>query len=180
VLGKNNIILHGIKETEQSYTQLMEIVVSTLDEVSEKAGKDKWDKWEVSSAQRLGRKTNNKIRPLLITITLAWRKWEILSNNKHFKSGTYATDDFPKEVLEKRKELKKEMQEATKNGKIAKLRYDKLIIIDKPSEKRKRPPSSSPTTGRNETKNTPNKINRVNAFEVMRQKPSTSTNSNEA
>lgn len=46
---KNNIILHEVKETEKNTTDLIEMVLETLNAVCEKAGIENWDKWEIAS-----------------------------------------------------------------------------------------------------------------------------------
>lgn len=136
------------------------------------------DKWEISSVKRIGLKSTSKNRPILVSLTLKWRKILLLKNNKKFEQGTYVTEDFPKEVIEKRKELKIKLVEAIKNGKTAKIHYDELIIKDKPKEKRKRSPSASPkilSKQWDSTKN-PSKVNKTNVFESRTQtQASTST-----
>lgn len=66
----------------------------------------------------------------MITVTLVWRKIELLKNKKLFPENIYITEDFPKEVLLKRKELRKQKEEEIINGKIAFIRYDNIIIKD--------------------------------------------------
>ncbi|KAL0849608.1 hypothetical protein ABMA28_013867 [Loxostege sticticalis] len=46
----------------------------------------------------------------------------------------------------KRKELKEKMEEEIEKGKVAYIRYDKLIVKEAPNEKRKRSPTQSPKT----------------------------------
>ncbi|VVC95721.1 unnamed protein product [Leptidea sinapis] len=141
---KNNIILHGVTETEKSPVELLDLVLKVFNEASEKGGIDNWDKWEISSVRRLGKPTEKKIRPIHITVTLQWRKIEMFKNKKNLPQNSYISEDFSKPVLNKRKELKMQQQEEIKNGKHAFIRYDKLIIKEKPIEKRKRSPSTSP------------------------------------
>ncbi|XP_052759393.1 uncharacterized protein LOC128202593 [Galleria mellonella] len=174
---KNNVILHGIPEKENTNSELLEIVLDTLNNVSENAKIENWDKWEISRATRLGKKNDKKVRPILIILTLSWRKFEILRNKKYLPKDIYVTDDFPKDVLNKRNELKPKLLEERNKGKIAYLRYDKLIIRDNVvlSDKRKRSPSKSPefSTEKQQggkTTNNPNKINKINAFSYMRTK----------
>ncbi|XP_059049778.1 uncharacterized protein LOC131844823 [Achroia grisella] len=67
---KNNIILHGVTEKEENYTELQELVVETLNKLSVETALQEWDKWELSRVQGLGKKKESKIRPILITLTL--------------------------------------------------------------------------------------------------------------
>lgn len=162
---RNNVILHGIPESEQNKQELMEKVLEALNNMGKKAQIAEWDIWELSQVTRLGKQKEGIARPILIQLTLAWRKVEILKNNKQFPVGIYATEDFPKDVLEKRRELKTRLAEEIKNGKTAYIRYDKLIIKDK-VEKRKRSPSrsiESTPTSINKQK-APSKIHKTNIF----------------
>lgn len=172
---RNNILLHGLKETESNSKELMNLVVEFLNNIGNKCGIREFDIWELNHVQRLGKKVDNKHRPILVKLTLAWRKLEILRNAKYFPASTYATEDYPKDVLQIRNELKSQQQEEKNKGNLAIIRYDKLIIKgkvnqEKGNEKRKRAPSNSPSQPNNgdiSTPNTPNKINKINAFEFM-------------
>ncbi|GBP47410.1 High-affinity choline transporter 1 [Eumeta japonica] len=66
-----------------------------------------------------------------------------------------ATEDFPKEVLAKRKALQEKLKEERKKGKIVFLKYDKLVVKENESikEKRKRETSSSPHSSDLQLKN---------------------------
>lgn len=162
-LRKNNLVLHGIQENEVNQQDLMEIVLKVLNDLSEKTNMEVWDRWEINMVRRLGKKGDGRTRPILISLTLNWRKFEILKNNKSFPENTYATEDMPKEVLIKRKELKKTVEEEKAKGNLAYIRYDKIVIKEiKPGEtknrkemihaekrreeKRKRMTSKSPNT----------------------------------
>ncbi|XP_063539781.1 uncharacterized protein LOC134748878 [Cydia strobilella] len=178
---KNNLILHKVSEVETSNNDLLQLVVETLNKLSENASMEKWDIWEISKAQRLGKK-GDRPRPILVTVTLTWRKIEVLKNNKQFHDNIYATEDFPKEILMRRKELKEKMKQELENGKKAYIRYDKLIVKDVPSgnetpkEKRKRSPTQSPNNAQGSSENPtealekkqPSKKNKVDAYALMR------------
>lgn len=179
---KNNVILHGIEESEKNNTELLQLVLDTFNIARKNNAMEEFDKWEISNVQRLGKKQDKKRRPILVKLTLGWRKIDILRNNKSFPENAYVTEDFPKEILQIRKELKQKQQEETKKGNVAFIRYDKIIIKNKEnqeknSEKRKRSPSKTPTQSNfnNETsKRAPNKINKTNAFEYMNRSRSNS------
>ncbi|KAI5639585.1 hypothetical protein NE865_07951 [Phthorimaea operculella] len=169
---KNNVIIHGIQETEMSYADLRSKMITILDNISKKSNMREWDEWEISDMRRIGKKSEGKSRPILISLTLLWRKIELLKNNKHFPTGIYATEDYPKDVQKKRKELKVQKKQEEQNGNIAFIRYDKLVvkpkILDektKESEKRKRTPSDSPSqaNGNNMAK-TPFKFNKTSTL----------------
>ncbi|GBP89373.1 hypothetical protein EVAR_68082_1 [Eumeta japonica] len=86
----------------------------------------------------------------------------------------YVTEDFLKEVLAKRKALQEKLEEERKKGKIVFLKYDKLIAKKNESTKKrkKRETSSLPHSSDLQLKNQqtvmPFKVNRTNAFDLMR------------
>ncbi|XP_063531451.1 uncharacterized protein LOC134742332 [Cydia strobilella] len=169
---RNNIILHGIDETEENNNELQKLVIEAFSTVSTAAGSEPFDKWELSDVYRLGRKQEKKRRPILVKLTLAWRRTELLKNNKKFPLDTYVTEDFPKDVLNTRKELKAKMQEEIKKGNNAVIRYDRLIIRERSNatEKRKRSPTITPTKKDSDEEvpqKAPNKIYKTNAFDLM-------------
>lgn len=148
---KNNVIMHGVEEKENNNTELMDIVLEILNNTNKLINSSDWDKWEISQIQRIGKKDSSKTRPVKMTLTLGWRKLELLKHKKKFPKNLKITEDFTKEVLEARRTLMPKMIEAREAGKFAIIRNDKLIIrekVDKPinKEKRKRVPSSSPST----------------------------------
>lgn len=118
---------------------------------------------------RIGKISSDKPGPVMIQLTLTWRKYEIFRNKNNFPENIYVTEDFPKEVLIKRKELLLQKKEIEKNGKVAFIHYDKLIVKDRktPSDdnKRKRSPSKSPSQATQ--KEAPRKVNKTNAFNVL-------------
>lgn len=127
---RNNLILHGIKENENEKNNhnLMDTVLKVLNDLSKNSKIETWDKWEISMVRRLGKKIEGRTRPVLVSLTLTWRKSEILKNNKKFLENIYATEDLPRDVLLKRKELKKTVEDERAKGNFAFIRYDKVII----------------------------------------------------
>lgn len=186
---KDNLILHGIKEDKENNEDLMGLTLKILNDVSEKAKIEGWDRWEISMVRRLGWRTEGRNRPILMSLTLNWRKIEILKNNKSFPEGIYATEDLPKEVINKRKELRKIVEEEKIKGNIAFIRYDKIVIIDpkkgkqsyktdkirkedtNQAEKRKRTTTKSPNT-----EHSPDpKLNKIIDFRRVRTRSFSST-----
>lgn len=161
---KNNVIIHGIEEKENNNTELLTSVLEALNSSDNKQKGTEWDKWEVSKVERLGKKTEKKHRPIKITLTLEWRKIELLRNRKSYPKNLKITEDFTKEILEERKALIPKLIEAREAGKYAILKQDKLIIKEKnehQTEKRKRLPSSPPSTPPNNFNN-PEKQDKIN------------------
>ncbi|CAH2101713.1 unnamed protein product [Euphydryas editha] len=170
---------------------LMDVVLTTLNDMTKAANIEDFDKWEISEAYRLGRlgkKDGKKTRPILITLTLAWRKKELLRNSKKLPENIYITEDYPKDVINIRKELKMKQQAERKKGKIAYIRYDKLIVKDnntkiptKENEKRKRLPTDSPTqqhTKEGKEATALSKINKTNALGLPTRLRANSTSEN--
>lgn len=96
-----------------------------------------------------------------------------MKTKRHLKQ-IYATEDFPKNVLEKRRELKPKLAEERAKGNPAYLKYDQLIVNEGyPSkEKRKRDQLTS-LDNQNHAKKlvintSTSKENRKNAFDLMR------------
>lgn len=173
-IGKrnNNIILFGLEETEKTTHELLQIVKNILKSDLDISILDH----EVNKIHRIGNKNteSNKHRPILCTFVSNWRKNEIIKNKKKFKK-IYVTEDYPKEVLEKRKALQSRLVEERNKGNIAYLKYDKLIVKGNVNnlEKRKRETSTSPSATNMQAKkkqltSSSTKPNRANAFDRMR------------
>ncbi|CAF4926332.1 unnamed protein product [Pieris macdunnoughi] len=135
---------------------------------------------EVNKIYRIGkpRKQEGKPRPILISFVNSWKKHEILKNKRKFKK-LHISEDFSKEVLEKRKLLKPKLIEELKKGKIAYLKNDQLIVKENCSntDKRKRELSASPQTEqtaqpKKQQALLSSKTNRTNAFDMMRARSS--------
>ncbi|XP_013180641.1 PREDICTED: uncharacterized protein LOC106127160 [Papilio xuthus] len=176
----NNIIVYGVEENERSDLELLEEVKNTFKNDTN----IDIDPRDINKIHRIGKKLRegNKPRPILCSFTSNWKKNEIIKNKKKLKN-IYVNEDYPKEVLEKRKALQVELIEERNKGKIAYIKYDKLIVKDHNTnkEKRKRETSVSPSTHVSH----PNKqqalssikTNRTNAFDMMRARSNSFPNS---
>lgn len=192
---KNNVLIHGVEETENNNIELLQLVLSTLNDMRKDTEMENFDKWEISEVRRLGIKQDNKLRPILVKFTLTWRRTDILKNNKMFPKNMYATEDFPKDIVKIRKDLKIKQQEEIKKGNLAIIRYDKLIVKEKQNEvifgrkdnltgkerqhveaKRKRSPTKSPPANEPQPKETvvaaPTKINK--SYDTFRNRANSS------
>lgn len=63
----------------------------------------------------------------MLSFVSGWRKSEILRNKSKSKE-LQLTEDYSKEIMEKRKALIPQLIEERKKGKVAYIKYDKLII----------------------------------------------------
>lgn len=170
----NNILVFGLEENESSIPDLIR-------RLKDKFNADlniKIEDYEVNKIRRIGhkRKEHNKPRPVLYSLVNNWKKIEILKKKKLLKD-IYITEDYSKEVLEKRKVLQAQLKEEWEKGNTAYLKYDKLIVKENTSkntsqEKRKREFSTTPPSSENKLKKqqamSSIKSNRSNAFDSMR------------
>lgn len=167
---ENNLIFYGFEESNENIN-IVEMVSKTLNDSGIEVHKT-----DINKAFRIG-KIKEKARPILINMLNAWKKGEILRNKEKLPKNIYVKEDFSKEVLEKRKELIPQLKEERKKGRIAYIKYDKLIVKGEASvmrDKRKRDQFTSPKTT-NDTENAPQKINKINAFEIMNKSRAHST-----
>lgn len=175
---KNNILYFGLDEKSESFSELLQRV----QEIFKQDLKITLEASDVSKIHRIGPIRENKIRPVLISLANNWKKSEILKMKRSLKDG-YITEDFPKEVLEKRRELKPKLIEERAKGNTAYIKYDQLVVKERNpiKEKRKRDQFTSPDN-QNQAKKTTVinsstiKENRKNAFDLMRPRSSSFTN----
>lgn len=97
ITKQNNIIIHGLKENDTSYTQLIKNVTHLFEILEVKVGNS-----DINKIHRIGRKKEEKIRPVLISFNTYSKKIEILKNKKKVPEKIYITEDFTKATLEKR------------------------------------------------------------------------------
>uniref|UniRef100_A0A2A4J3C0 Endonuclease-reverse transcriptase n=1 Tax=Heliothis virescens TaxID=7102 RepID=A0A2A4J3C0_HELVI len=164
----NNIIIFGLEEGENSTSELFKSVKVILKEDLN----INMEEFELNNIYRLGKnKVQNKPRPVHCSFVSAWKKEEIMKNRKNLKN-IYISEDYSKEVLEKRKALLPRLKEEREKGNIAFLKYDNLVVKEPNAEKRKREPTTSPSPSKTQTKKqlTLNsaKNNRMHAFDALR------------
>ncbi|XP_022827636.1 uncharacterized protein LOC111357251 [Spodoptera litura] len=176
---KNNLVLHGIKETENNPQELFDLIKETINFLDIDI-----NIYETNSYKRIGkRQGGNKIRPILVSFTSFQKKLKILKNKTKMPKPTYITEDFSKETMEMRKNLQEKLKEEKLNGKDAFILNNKIIIKDTTdAEKRKREASISPNntnvyspTGGSNNVSAPPKLHKTNAFEYMRARSVSST-----
>ncbi|XP_028163146.1 uncharacterized protein LOC114354784 [Ostrinia furnacalis] len=127
---------------------------------------------DINTVYRIGKSdTNNgKERPVHVSFVNNWKKIEIMKKKKEFKN-VYVSEDYPKEILDKRRDLLPKLKEEREKGKYAFIDYDKLVIKEGKFDngKRKRNPSASPNSIEQPRKQQiKGKTNRLNAFNIMK------------
>lgn len=164
-----NIVIFGVKEGEKSTLELL----VKVKEVFQHDARIAIEEYDVNNVYRIGKgNSSDKPRPILFSFVSNMKKTEILANKKKLKE-IYIAEDYSKEVLEKRKALLPQLKEERSKGNLAYLKYDKLVVRENnPNyEKRKRELSTSPQNNlqpRKQQNITASKINRINAFDMMR------------
>ena len=158
---QNNLIFFGIKEDEKSNLELIQKLKKKLKTDLSINLED----YEVNNIYRIGKKLSDKARPTLVTFVNEWKKNEVMKLKKNLKD-VYISEDYTKDVLEKRKMLQPQLMEERKKGNIAYLKFDKIITKGKNNinnDKRKRETSTSPqynTQPRKQQNLMPSNINR--------------------
>lgn len=96
---------------------------------------------DIKAIRRIGKK-GDKTRPVVVTLTTVGKKINIIKNKKMLESTSYyIKEDFPPQVLQKRKELQEELKRGKAQGKNIVLKYDRIISLD---ENKNRNLSESP------------------------------------
>lgn len=121
----NNIIVFGLEEKESSYLELLKTVKGIFNSDLN----INVEECEINKIHRIGRnyREGSKPRPVLCSFVNNWKKNEIIKNKKNLKK-IYISEDYTKEVLEKRKALQAELVKERQKGNIAYMKYDKLIV----------------------------------------------------
>lgn len=176
--SQRTLLIFGVAETEKNYWDLEEKVLNIINNTLN----IKCDSSFIESTRRLG-KRGEKVRPIVITLTTMGLKIKIQKNKKKLEQTPYYIKEyFPLEILNKRKELQKEVEKEREQGRLAIIKYDKIIILKdrdqqngkQNNDKKKRALSVSPEATRTSTekgKGNPTKINKTKNMEkhILRQ-----------
>ncbi|XP_073959176.1 uncharacterized protein [Choristoneura fumiferana] len=155
---KNNIVFFGIGETETSYSSLEIIIVNFI---QEHFSQD-LDRRDIQEIKRIGKK-GERPRPIIVTFSTLGTKINLFKRRSALKDTIYyITEDYPQNILKKRKELQEQARIEKERGNIVKIKYDKLIIRKTVNNKRMLPTSPEiKTTDRSVTNAQPNKKNKT-------------------
>ncbi|KAI5631952.1 hypothetical protein NE865_15333 [Phthorimaea operculella] len=135
-LRRRNVIFFGVQEKEKGYENLLTLVLNII---NNKMGIP-CSKWEIENVSRIGKYIENKLRPIVVTMTTTGRKLEILKKKKTLEeTGIYLKEDFPPNILLKRKELQEELKKERESGKRVALHYDKIVTLKTRGSKRGTP-----------------------------------------
>lgn len=124
---QRNIVIFGLMETETSYANLEKNVLSFINQYFS-AGLDRRD---IQETRRIGKK-GERPRPISVTFTTLGTKIKIFKQRRVLKDTSYyIKEDFPQQVLEKRRELQEQLKIEKEKGNSASIKYDRLIIYSK-------------------------------------------------
>lgn len=143
-MRKNNIVFFGLEETETSYSNLERIMIYFI---KERFSFD-LDHRDIQEIKRIGKK-GDRPRPIIVTFSTFGIKMNILKRSSSLKNTAfYIKEDYPQNILEKRKELQEQARIEKEKGNYVIIKYDKLIIRDlkNATPKNKRMLSTSPET----------------------------------
>lgn len=161
-----NLVIFGLQAEDISYSSLESMIIEFIN----KHLKVELKSENIESVRRIG-KPSGKPRPIILTLVTLGKKIEIIKNKREL-NGTkfYITEDYPKHILEKRKELQKQAKIEIEKGNKVQIKYDKLIILKdnfstERRGKKKREPSSSPQNQRHShTRNPVTKKNKITSY----------------
>lgn len=150
-IRRKNLVFFGIEECEKSYHELEEKTINIINTYLQV----QCDANMVEAVRRLGKKSE-KVRPVVISFTTMGFKIKIWNNRNNLSNTPYyIKEDFPLEVLNKRKELQIQLRKERAAGNTAFIKYDKLIISNTKQTSRaqvnKRNLSESPETSHSST-----------------------------
>lgn len=124
-LRRKNLILFGVEEHEKSYHELEKTIIDFINTHFN----FQYNNFSIEDVRRLG-KNKGTIRPIKITFSTMGLKINILRNKKLLENTPYyLKEDYPLEILNKRKELQEQLKKEKQLGNKAYLSYDKLIVI---------------------------------------------------
>lgn len=124
---RNNLIIYGLEEPfEEKYEDLK---AKVQDDIFQQ--KLEITVTGIERCHRLGKKTNDKPRPVIIKFLDYREKTNVLSSAFKLKGSTLSlSEDFSKQVRETRRQLWKSSEEERLRGCKTRLVYDKLKVDD--------------------------------------------------
>lgn len=124
---QRNIVFFGLEETESSYSGLESILADFI----KKHFSIQLERRDIQAVRRIGKK-GEKARPIIATFSTLGLKIDLYKKRRVLNStGYYLTEDYPQNVLEKRKQLQEQLRIEKEKGNTASIKYDKIIIHSK-------------------------------------------------
>lgn len=127
-MRKRNLIFFGISDNEHSYFEIENTIVNI---VKTKLKIDDFSVNDINLVKRLGRRSDNKCRPVLVELVSLRIKLIILKKKGLLNpSPIYIKEDYPRHIQEIRKRLQPEVNKLRSEGKNAIIKYDKIVILN--------------------------------------------------
>lgn len=125
-IRRKNLVMFGVQEGEKTYYELERRILKILNTHFNV----QYNSNNIEAVRRIGKKSE-KARPVIISFSTIGLKLEIQKNSKCLRNTQYyIKEDYPLEVLNKRKELQSLLKKEKDLGKTAFIKYDKLIVLD--------------------------------------------------
>lgn len=148
---QRNLIFFGIDENESSYENLQKNIESFIKNYfgTELEHRD------IQEVRRVGIK-GDRPRPIIVTFSTLGLKINILKQKGLLKDTQYyVKEDYPLQVLQKRRELQEQAKIEKEKGNNVRIKYDKLVVV---KNNNKRPlqisPENTPTSASQSKNNT--------------------------
>ena len=132
---RNNLVFGNISETKPEIEDAESVLRNFLSEKM-KIAQSLVDSFKFERVHRMGPRSPNQCRKIVAKFTyfkqreLVRKQWKTLQGTPYF-----VTEQFPKEVMDKRRKLVPLMKEYKKEGKRAWITYDTLYVDGKPIKK---------------------------------------------
>jgi hypothetical protein len=148
---EKNLLIFGLrKKTNETWRDLEKLVLIFFQEQM----KIDIQIFEIDNIKRIHSDKLNERGLIIVTLTTRRRKIEILRSRKELRNTEISVEeDFPKNVVEKRKKLYPIMIEKRREGKFSIIKYDTLYVNGKvwkteeqDNRSNKRKPEDSPKT----------------------------------
>lgn len=121
---RKNVIIYGIEEKEKNISELELLCLKIINEELKVTVSIN----EIDRIIRLGSRENRN-KPILIKFLSTRKAFELLSNKKNLKgSKIFISEDLPKEVQIKRKQLLPILKYLRGTGAHTLIKYDKLVV----------------------------------------------------
>ncbi|XP_028176240.1 uncharacterized protein LOC114364323 [Ostrinia furnacalis] len=149
---QRNVVFFGIEEKESSYDNLQNNIVSFI----KKYFNTDIELRDIQEVRRVGKK-GDRPRPIIVIFSTLGIKINIMKNKGLLKDTQYyLKEDYPLQVLKKRRELLEQAKIEKEKGNDVRIKYDKLVIL-KSNNKRSLPTSPENTlTAECQSKNNTN------------------------
>lgn len=124
-ITRKNLVLFGVEDKEKSYEELENTIITIINTYF----KVPCDNSNIEAVRRVGKK-GEKPRPVIITFTTMGLKIKVEINKKSLQNTQYyIKEDYPIQVLNKRRELQVQLQIEKQAANTSFIKYNKLIVL---------------------------------------------------